>query len=418
MRSLFKNKLFMILTLSDLISNLGDTLFYLALMNYVLTIPQTELAVAAISLSETIPMMTGIFTGDLADQAKHKDKMIVMTQLLRVVIYLIIGAILSFTPTLWIVIVIAVFNLCADLLGQYENSLFIPISLKVVTNEQREDAMAFKQILLQASQVAFMSAGGMLIVFLSYQQIAFINAATFFIAVLIFLSIIQPIKQLLSEDMIGQQTENLADQSTLWTRLKNMYRTLKTYKILWYSTIIFTFVNGAFSSMNTFLLLTIKESQVFRIYSAEITIAALPITMIVGSILGASLGRQLFKKWHMMQLITLTMGVALMIYIGFLIQNVVVVLVCLFIAATLAGVVSPKFNALVMNTLPQENMALVIGGLNTFLTFGIVVISGGVSILINLVPLHFILIFMSIFCLLVLLFCIKNIHNKSIGESL
>lgn len=170
--------------------------------------------------------------------------------------------------------------------------------------------------------------------------------------------------------------------------------------------------------MNTFLLLTIKENQVFRIYSAEITIAALPIIMIVGSILGASLGRQLFKKWHMMQLITLTMGVALMIYIGFLIQNVVVVLVCLFIAATLAGVVSPKFNALVMNTLPQENMALVIGELNTFLTFGIVVISGGVSILINLVPLHFILIFMSIFCLLVLLFCIKNIHNKSIGESL
>lgn len=51
MQNIFKNKLFLTLKLSDLISNLGDVIFYMALMNYVLLLDQPALAVSIVTLS-------------------------------------------------------------------------------------------------------------------------------------------------------------------------------------------------------------------------------------------------------------------------------------------------------------------------------------------------------------------------------
>lgn len=44
MKNLLKNKLFLTLFASDLLSNFGDVLYYLALMSYVLQLPDARLA--------------------------------------------------------------------------------------------------------------------------------------------------------------------------------------------------------------------------------------------------------------------------------------------------------------------------------------------------------------------------------------
>ncbi|HFI0039502.1 TPA: MFS transporter, partial [Streptococcus suis] len=55
MKKLINNKLFLSSFVADLISNFGDTLYYLALMNYVLFLPDTKFALAMITASETLP---------------------------------------------------------------------------------------------------------------------------------------------------------------------------------------------------------------------------------------------------------------------------------------------------------------------------------------------------------------------------
>ena len=44
---------------SDMLSNFGDVMYYLALMAYVLQLPDPKLAIALVSVSETLPILTG-----------------------------------------------------------------------------------------------------------------------------------------------------------------------------------------------------------------------------------------------------------------------------------------------------------------------------------------------------------------------
>lgn len=50
MKKIIRNKLFLFSYLADVISNFGDTLYYLALMNYVLFLPDTKFALAMMRL--------------------------------------------------------------------------------------------------------------------------------------------------------------------------------------------------------------------------------------------------------------------------------------------------------------------------------------------------------------------------------
>lgn len=72
MKKIFSNKLFMATFVSDLISNFGDIVYYLALMNYVLILPNGKTAIALVTISETFPFLTNIVMGILGDRTKNK----------------------------------------------------------------------------------------------------------------------------------------------------------------------------------------------------------------------------------------------------------------------------------------------------------------------------------------------------------
>ena len=54
MKELFKNHLYISIMVADIISNFGDVLYYLALMNYVVSIRNSSIAISLISLSDKI----------------------------------------------------------------------------------------------------------------------------------------------------------------------------------------------------------------------------------------------------------------------------------------------------------------------------------------------------------------------------
>lgn len=73
MHIFLKNRAFRQLTVNEWISSFGDTIFYLAFINYVSSYAFAPLAIFLISLSETIPQVLQLFTGIIADFQKNRS---------------------------------------------------------------------------------------------------------------------------------------------------------------------------------------------------------------------------------------------------------------------------------------------------------------------------------------------------------
>lgn len=81
MKKLLSNRLYMSLMGADLLSNFGDMVYYLALMNYVLQLPDTKLALSVVNFSEIFPVFLSLLTGYLSDRTRNKLATIKLTQL-------------------------------------------------------------------------------------------------------------------------------------------------------------------------------------------------------------------------------------------------------------------------------------------------------------------------------------------------
>ena len=388
MKQILSNKLFMSLTLSDLISNFGDSLYYLVMMRYVLDIPQTTLAMSIIYLSEMIPLMTAIFTGELADRTSNKISAILKTQLLRVGLYLGVAYLMSFEAALYLVLGFSLINLISDLAGQYESSLFIPVSLRVLNNEERESAMGFKQALLQAGQVIFLSSGSIFLLYFSYRQIALINSMTFLLSFLILWRITPQIKRLfIDRPLETDQKESDQDSLNFLKRLKLAYLQFRDLPHMMNILIIVALLNGVLAALNNLLVLSIDQVAGFVIGSATQTIALFPIVLLIGQLIGSLLAMSILKHLGLYQELFLGTLAGVFIYLSLWLGNVYAFFATIFFLALVSGAIGPKFNAYLMNHLPEERISLTMSSIGTLITSGVVIIGGVTVILMNFLSL-------------------------------
>ncbi|HFU3715142.1 TPA: MFS transporter [Streptococcus suis] len=375
MKKLINNKLFLSSFVADLISNFGDTLYYLALMNYVLFLPDTKFALAMITASETLPILAGLFIGIWADKTKNKLDTILATLLVRVGLYAFVGFLMGFTPALWIVAVVCLVNFLSDLAGQYENGLYMPLSLRVLEAEDRETAMAFKNTVGGILMIVFRSSGAILIGFMSYQNLAFFNAGTFLVSLAIMAGLRPAFAKLLKENPIQEveQTETEAGLiKGIGQSLKESYQAIQNIPVLKASILTIAGINTVFSAISTLVILAMREFSDFVIVNAGTTLALISILFSVGSILGSSLGMALFKNVSLINLLKFSTLMPVLLFSGFFFHNIYVVLVVLFVTAMTLGVFNPKMNALVLNELPEDKLATVDAGITTFCQIGMV----------------------------------------------
>ncbi|HEL2593279.1 TPA: MFS transporter [Streptococcus suis] len=375
MKKLVNNKLFLSSFVADLISNFGDTLYYLALMNYVLLLPDTKFALGMITASETLPILAGLFIGIWADKTKNKLDTILATLLVRVGLYTLVGFLMGFTPALWVVAVVCVINFLSDLAGQYENGLYMPVSLRVVAAEDRETAMAFKMTVKNLLQIAFQASGAILIGFMSYQNLAFFNAGTFLVSLAIMAGLRPAFAKLLKESPIQEveQTETEAGLiKGIGQSIKDSYQAVQNIPVLKASIITIASLNAIFTALSPLAILNMKEFPDFVIVNAGTTVALISILFSVGSILGSSIGMALFKNVSLVNLLKFSTLMPVLLFSGFFLHNIYVVLTVIFVTAMTLGVFNPKMSALVMNELPEDKLATVGGGIDSFCQIGMV----------------------------------------------
>lgn len=375
MKRLIHNKLFLSSFVADLISNFGDTLYYLALMNYVLLLPDAKFALAMITASETLPILAGLFIGIWADKTKNKLDTILATLVVRVGLYAFVGFLMGFAPALWVVAVVCVINFLSDLAGQYENGLYMPVSLRVVAAEDRETAMAFKMTVKSLLQIAFQASGAILIGFMSYQNLAFFNAGTFLVSLAIMATLRPALAKLLKENPIqeAEQTETEAGIiKGMRNSLKESYQAVQNIPVLKASIVTIASLNAIFTALSPLVILNMKEFSDFVIVNAGTTVALISIFFSVGSILGSSIGMALFKNVSLINLLKFSTLMPVLIFSGFFLHNIYVVLTIIFVTAMTLGVFNPKMNALVLNELPEDKLATVGGGIDAFCQIGMV----------------------------------------------
>lgn len=375
MKKLIHNKLFLSSFVADLISNFGDTLYYLALMNYVLLLADTKFALAMITASETLPILAGLFIGIWADKTKNKLDTILATLVVRVVLYVFVGFLMGFTPALWVVAVVCVINFLSDLAGQYENGLYMPVSLRVVAAEDRETAMAFKMTVKSLLQIAFQASGAILIGFMSYQNLAFFNTGTFLVSLAIMATLRPAFAKLLKENPIqeAEQTETEAGIiKGMRNSLKESYQAVQNIPVLKASIVTIAILNAIFTALSPLVILNMKEFSDFVIVNAGTTVALISIFFSVGSILGSSIGMAVFKNVSLINLLKFSTLMPVLLFLGIFLHNIYMVLAVLFVTAMTLGIFNPKMSALVMNELPEDKLATVGGGIDAFCQIGMV----------------------------------------------
>ena len=387
MKKLVTNKLFLSSFVADLISNFGDVLYYLALMNYILLLPDTKFALAMITASETLPILAGLFMGIWADRTKNKLDTILATLLVRVGLYVVVGLLIGFTPALWIVAVVCVINFLSDLAGQYENGLYMPVSLRVVAAEDREMAMAFRNTVSGILMIAFRFSGAILIGFMSYQNLAFFNAGTFLVSLAIMLTLHPAFAKLLKENPIQEAEQTETGEGLvkgIGQSLRESYQTIQKIPVLKFSIITIACFNATFSAISPLVILTMKEFSDFVIVNSGITVALVFNLFSVGYILGSSIGMALFKNISLVNLLKICTLMPVLLFVGFYYHNVHIVMTVILATTMTTGIINPKLYALIMNEIPEGKLATINAGMGTIFNIGMLAGQSLVALMVTL----------------------------------
>lgn len=407
-----KKKIFFSLFFNDLLSDFGDTLYYLALMNYILLLPNSNVSIAVVTLSETLPIFFKILTGYLADRTKYKINFIFITQLSRFLIYLFVGFLISFKPALWIVVAISFLNILSDLAGQFENSLYLPIELQLIEETDREQVFATTQSIASTLNIIFKLSGAALVTWISYQSLAFFNAFTFLLCA-VFIILIKTQLKSLNFDSIDIDTDRIKKNSLI-NELKLAYIEFKkTPRLIEFLSVI-VWINGLFSIISPLIVAIISKNQQFIIVNSATTISLIGVILSVSSILGNITSNTIFKNLSLKKIIYFTLAILPLLFLSFVNQNIGNCYLLLGLLGIASGVANPKFYGFLMNNLSQNKIGLLTSTIGTIMQIGMIVSQLSFSLLIIYISVSTISwIYLAISMILLSIFIIKYLlHTK------
>lgn len=352
-----KNKTFRRMLIGGWFSSLGDTLFYLSFINYVTGYEFAKTAVLFITISETIPQVTMLVTGVLADFQKNRLRKYLTISFIKCVLYVFVALLLFQTSQkdfgLLTVAIICIINLVSDSLSYFSGAMLTPLYMRLIADDMTE-AMGFRQATGNLVRVLGNLLGGVLIGAMSIASIASFNALTFFVVYLIYLWLKQPLSRLEKEENNPKALtlENTADHlkeslKCLW-ELKDVLRLLLIASVS--SIIIGLAMPLSAISLVEYPFLSLKSGQ---------SLALLSILLTAGLILGSFVSGRLEKSLTNKTLLYVETLAPLIILGGFLLNEFLFVLIGCFISALAMGAMQPRFQKVVFNLIPESKMGTI-----------------------------------------------------------
>ena len=418
MRKILKNQLYLKVLLSDLISNLGDTLYFIALMTYVTELKDSNLAVSIINLSETIPILFTVFFGIIADRTLNKVETIIKTLWIRVGLYLVVAMVMNFKASIMVVILASMVNLVSDTLGQFENGLFYPISNRIVEKSEREEAMAFRQTVTSTMNIVNQSLGAFLITILSFFHLALINSLTFAISLFIMLVIKHQIDD--DYDDYDDQTSSSTGStfqfralfSEIMSNLKLSIKHLFSISNMKAALLVIPILNGSLAILTPLVVVNLSKGSALTIMNTATTISLLGISTVAGGILGGAfiLISKRFKSLSIGALLKMNLMTVLLSFVAFYYQNIYFMLFASFLSSVFVSALNPKMGAIIFNHIDETKLATIFGGMVTYFQMGDVISRLLFSTLVIYLPSNYIAVVYMVLVLLAFLYTIKKVE--------
>ncbi|GAA2954724.1 MFS transporter [Lactobacillus kefiranofaciens subsp. kefirgranum] len=364
MNVFLKNKDYRRFSIASFLSTAGDILFYLAFMTYASKLHNYSLALSLIAISESIPRLFDIFAGYLADKTKRKFQNIFLMAVVRFILYGIVGLLFISNVSQWnLVIAVVIINFLSDTFGSYSGGLTAPLIVDIVGKKEFGEAEGFSNGMNEVINTVAQFVGSGLLLFLSFANLAFINALTFLVAGLLFLSV--GLKH--RKDQKPLEAQEVNDQKFFAT-MKSSYKQMKKAQGLLTVIFVIALVNGMLTALGSLIPIVIagnKATMVITSYS--FTIAVMGVVVSCGAILGSMFGPQLFKKASVFTMTIIAIILSFATIIAAVFANMYAILVAYFFLAATASIASIKMQQWLVNTIEHKILASSVGLLNTIL---------------------------------------------------
>ena len=355
MKVFIQNRDFRQLTVNQWISTVGDTIFYLAFLNYVADASFAPLAILLITISETVPQVLQIFIGVLADFQHHRVLKYTVISLVKFVLYAIVAFLLSGQSfSLSLVFFICLMNLLSDTLSYFSGAMLTPIFIRIIGKEHLIEAIGFKQSTVSLVRTISNILGGILLGILSIQFISLLNALTFLIA---FIGILFIKNDLLKVEKTISYQEGLSVKSFcqhLFQSSKLIWNMDRVIFILFIVSISQAVINVTVPISTLFLrnqpFLNLQTGQSLALLST-LELSAL----IVGSLVSGYLKNTISIKTALYA----SVAIQLLLLVGFATGHFGLILLFSSLDAFIAGLLSPRLQELVFKQIPEESMGAV-----------------------------------------------------------
>lgn len=353
------NRNFRQLSINEWISTFGDTVFYLAFINYVSSYAFAPLAILMITTSETLPQIMQIFTGVVADFQKNRIGKYSVLMFVKFVLYATVALILVGTKfSLVSVFLICLINFVSDTIGYFSSAMITPIYVKIINNDMTS-ALGFKQATANLVRVFGNLSGGALIGFINIGMFAGMNALTFLFA---FFGILLIRTNLVRFEEQIEVTQAL-DSKNFWKHLLDSLKILGSLGNIIRLIGILSINQAVINVMIPVTTLLLIKYPFAGLETGQ-SIAILTTVELIGIVCGNFLSGNVMKKMSTKTSVYLSQVMEFVILVGFLNNNFLVVLPAAFGNTFSIGILSPRLQQSVFRLVPEQSMGAVQSGIS------------------------------------------------------
>lgn len=389
MNTFLTNENYRMLLINQWVSSFGDTLFYISFISYVSEYKFASLAVLCITVSETLPQISQLFTGVIADFQKNRVAKYIVILASKFLLYTLLTLFVTDKNfSMVMVLLICGINLLSDTMSYFAGAMISPLYVRIIGDDMT-DAMGFRQATAGVVNILSNLIGGVLIGVISLKMFVGLNALTFLFALLGVVFIRTSLRDIEGQMEVGKRLTAKSFGEHFLHSMKILSSFPAIIKLIFIAA-----MNQVILSIITPLTTLMLIHHPFIFFDTGKSIAALSVVIFSGTIVGSFLSGGILKNIPIKMIVYFEEIMHLCILFSWLTNHFLLLLVVVFLCAVAVGMMGPRIFNLVFSMVPEEVMGTIQSVLGVFnvvvpgiLSMIIVALASATNLKITVLPL-------------------------------
>lgn len=389
MNTFLTNKNYRMLLINQWVSSFGDTLFYISFISYVSGYQFASLAVLCITVSETLPQISQLFTGVIADFQKNRVAKYIAILASKFLLYTLLTLFVTDKNfSMGMVFLICGINLLSDTMSYFAGAMISPLYVRIIGDDMT-DAMGFRQATAGVVNILSNLTGGVLIGVISLQTFVGLNALTFLFALLGVVFIRTSLRDIEGQMEVSKRLTAKSFGEHFLYSMKILASFPAIIKLIFIAA-----MNQMILSIITPLTTLMLIHHPFIFFDTGQSIAVLSVVTFSGTIVGSFLSGGILKNIPIKMIVYFEEIMHLCILFSWLTNHFLLLLVVVFLCAVAVGMMGPRIFSLVFSMVPEEVMGTIQSVLGVFnvvvpgiLSMLIVALASATNLKITVLPL-------------------------------